>query len=216
MTGFRSTSLLFVALTALGCSPLGNPCLGETCGKGHECLADRCVTAGFEPVPAQVRRIVLEPIIETVGGDGGERAATVLLGGRRSSVLYLEFDSNWKPRGHVAAAFLLLEPSPDTMPASDDVALSVWTLGAPWSPERIAAGVRPPLLAPEARGFARAGPAMLARVDVTEIVRSLARRESDSGIAVTARAGGDEVALLTGLGGGAPPRLDVYLSDPNR
>ena len=50
------------ALLVLACSRGPEPCASAgTCPEGQECLANRCVVAGGDPVPADSQRLVVEP-----------------------------------------------------------------------------------------------------------------------------------------------------------
>jgi len=137
---------------------------------------------------------------------------TVTLGGDhdRDALVYARFDSSYKGRADIAAAFLLLTVSEGTEPAPDDVPLEVWTLASHWSVDAVSRGARPAFSRPMARGIARTAPAVPVRVDVTPIVRQLARTADDDGIAIAAKGShGPGVTLVTAAAGA--PRLEVYL-----
>jgi hypothetical protein len=147
---------------------------------------------------------------------GAPAATSVVFGGHTGrNALYLAFDPTWKASGDVEAAFLLLDPSPGTAPDRGDVQLEVWTVGEPWTAERVAAGTRPSLEPPRASGILRPYPPGVVRIDVTDVARALARKERDDGIAVVAAGtGGEGVAVSAGTAGGAP-RLELYLGRPS-
>jgi hypothetical protein len=128
----------------------------------------------------------------------------------RGSFVYARFGADYKGRSEIAAAFLLLTLSSGVEP-TDDVPLEVWTLGRAWSPESVSRGQRPPLSQPMARGLARSSPSSIVRVDVTTVVRALARAPSDDGVAIlAASAHGPGVTLMTAAAGA--PQLEVYLA----
>jgi len=206
-------ALFAFALGDAGCGVSAPPCLGPVCASGRECLANRCVPAGARPVnPADERVVANLTGFAVAGDDVPDRAPVALFASRRGrTVLYLAFDPGWKSAGDVDLAFLLLEPAPGTNPVLSDVGLEVWTIGEPWNPRRIAAGDRPSLSPPVNPGLLRGTPPAVARIDVTPIVRALARREHDDGIAIVAGGGSSGgVAVLTGASGGAP-RLELYV-----
>lgn len=206
----RSLLVALAALT-LGCAPARGPCASPACGAGYECLANRCVPSGGEPVPPGSRRVSLEPSAVGVASGTGPSAAT--LGGATSSALYLRFDPSWKSEGAVSAAFLLLETMDGTSPSPRDVPLEVWLVGSPWSAERTRRGSRPALRGPRSTGYARTSPRAIVRIDVTRLARELARRRDDEGLAVTAPASdGPGVVLSTGTAG-PPPRFELYLAE---
>ncbi len=213
-----ATLVLLASRVLLGCSPLGSACAAPSCGKGYECLANRCMPAEAEPVPRDAERFVLLPIMLALAGRADATPApTVTLGSERArrSVLYLRFDDSWKSRSEISAAFLLLTPSAGVEPNPEDVPLEVWTVSTAWSPEAVARGALPGLKRPRAYGLARPSPRALVRVDVTDVARSLARTPDDDGVAVAARsAHGPGVTLLTGTAFGGAPRLEVYLEQP--
>lgn len=205
---------LVFAFGVLGtaCTRAGSPCYGVTCGTGYECLANRCAPSGGIPVPRDSERIVLLPTALSEVSSGRARfAPTITLGGEHDgdALVYARFGTSYKERAGIAAAFLLLTISPATEP-SDDVPLEVSAVAADWSPETVSRGARPGLTQPTASGIARNSPRSPVRVDVTSIVRELARTPSDHGIAITARGShGPGVTLVTAASGA--PRLEVYL-----
>lgn len=158
---------------------------------------------------------MLSPIALTTVADRGQSAetTTVTLGGgaRPDSALYLRFASGYKSVGDVAAAFLLLTPAPGTETREDDVSLQVTPVASAWSTDSLARGERPKTSTPAVTGLARTRPASLVRIDVTEVVQTLARAPADAGMAVTAAGShGAGVTLVTAAADA--PRLDVYLA----
>lgn len=202
-----------LGLAAVACSPRSVACGGPTCGTGYECLANRCQVAGGVPVPRDCDRVVLAPVALAAASDGGMSSApAVTLGSAldRDSFIYARFGAGYKRRSDITAAFLMLTLSTGVEP-TEDVPLEIWTLGRTWSAESISRGVRPPRSQPMARGFARSSPRSVVRIDVTNVVRALARTPGDDGIAIVADgAHGPGVTLMTAAEGA--PRLEVYLA----
>jgi hypothetical protein len=190
----------------LSCASGPAPCVSSNCRASQECLANTCMPAGAEPVPRDTTRIVLEPAAIAATSRDEAIAGDVGLGEQAGSVLYLRFGSTWKHEGSVARAFLLLEPSEEAHLETDDLPLDVWTVQGPWSPSRVAKGVRPNLGPPRARGLFH--PPEVTRIDVTGIAVALAQKPDDEGLAVLARRLGPRVR--TGASGGAP-LLELYV-----
>jgi hypothetical protein len=191
------------------------PCAAQACETGYECLANRCVAGGVDPVPPGASRVVFEPVAFAVAGNRSANAASATLGkgGAGASTLYLRFPNAWKRYGVVTAAFLLLSPSGGTEPGAEDVPLEVSPVGNSWSVERVSEGLLPSLATPHAAGLARGSPRMLVRVDVTRVAQTLASTPWDDGVAITAASTrGPGVSLATGGGAGDAPRLELYLA----
>jgi hypothetical protein len=191
--------------------------VSPVCGRDHECLANRCVPAGSEPIDPDTDRVVLEPAAFAVGGATREAApSTVTLGSERApaQMLYLRFAPSWKDGREVAGAFLLMSPDAGAPVNRAEVRIDVWTVGGPWSPARVAEGTRPSVGLPRAEGLAIPSPPGLVRIDVTRLARALAPRATDYGLAILAPSGrGPGLTVLTGASG-SPPRLEVYLRRP--
>ncbi len=183
---------LFAALTLAACAGNPEPCLGTTCDDGSECLANRCMARGARPVPDRTERVVLDP---SAIADG-------------SRALYLRFGASTSFQD-VRAAFLLLEPASGTTP-NDDVALDVFCIDAPWSPERIAAGAEPHLSRERARGLVRTSPPTVARIDVMALARRFEEGHCADGLAVVAHGLARDRPVLTGAAGDGAPRLEIY------
>ena len=199
------------ALAIIGCSPNGVPCSAPNCAAGYECLANTCTPLGADPVPKDTTRIVVEPVSVAAVGIRKAGGGAVAFGNRSGAALYLRFDTSWRTEGSVARAFLLLEPSPSTERAPDDLPLDVWTIQSPWTPMRIADGNRPNLGLPRARGLIRSSPPATARIDVTGLALAMGEGRIHEGIAVLGAASGDaEISVQIGSAGGAP-RLELYL-----
>ncbi len=180
-------------------------------------MAARCAREGGAPVPAESRRILLRPQALAFASDEPTDGlgASVTLGSDSGShrAIYVRFDPRWK-NGKVISAFLLLEPSAGA-PRGGDVGLEVWRAEKTWQGPNLPCSRQPGLAPPFARGIGRAAPALPVRIDVTELVRFFADHpERDHGFVVRASDAHDPgITLATGLDGGEPPRLDVYLSN---
>ena len=213
----------FVACGAMvsACASLPAPCAGASvCGRGEECLANRCVQAGVLPAPDTSERRVLEPasiVVLAPGRSASDLPAAVTFGSRAEgpSLLLLRFVPRWPAHSRIASAFLLLDPWPGTQPNLEDVPVEVWRIEAPWQAHQVTWLDRPRLGYPRSGGLARTAPPSVLRVDVTRLVRELtAPGRHDHGMAVASRAdspGG--ASFATGASGGYAPRLEVYL-DP--
>lgn len=208
---------LAVAGLAFGCEKGPIPCAGAgSCPMGRECLASRCVLEGGEAVPGASRRLLLRPSALGVargGRDAGGMAPSVTLGRRADdeTALYVRFEPSWN-QGRVVAAFLLLEPLPGAA-HNDDVNLEVWRSRADFPSDTFRFDTQPGLVPPFARGLARSAPPSPVRVDVTSLVQFLRSHPAeDHGFVVRAASEDDAgISIATGLDGGLPPRLDVYL-----
>ncbi|HET9930510.1 MAG TPA: hypothetical protein VFQ35_07480 [Polyangiaceae bacterium] len=208
---------LFVAALSIGCEKGPIPCAGVgTCPNGRECLASRCVPEGGAAVPNASKRLLLRPSalgVARAHAESGGMAPGVTLGRRadNDTALYVRFDSDWN-EGRVASAFLLLDPLPGSA-SGEDVALEVWRSRRDFVSSTFGWSVQPGLAPPFARGLARSAPPAPVRVDVTELLRFFATHPSqDHGFVVRATNQSESgVTLATGIDGGAPPRLDVYL-----
>lgn len=209
----RASALWF--LVWVGCARGVVPCAGSSsCPPSKECLANRCVVSGGKPVSAGARRVVATPSGMALA-DEDDRArlgASITLGtaGHRRA-LYLLFDPVWSGRP-IEAAFLLLEIREKSL-AGPDLELEVWRVRRPWTAKRFLWSEQPGMAPPMTRGLSRARPALPVRVDVTELLR-FAQAHPDQHHGLVLRAGETSpqgVVLATGLDGGAPPRLEVYL-----
>jgi len=136
--------------------------------------------------------------------------AVVLGASDSDAALFLRFAPIWRG-ARIDAAFLLLDPAPKTV-TREDVPLEVSRIHGPWEPpdnprQRLTRAL------PSVRGIGRAFPETPIRIDVTPIVRYLAEHpDRDLGLVVSAtREVPPGLAIATGLGGGSPPRLEVYL-----
>lgn len=212
-------SLCLLALAA-ACSRGPEPCASAgVCPEGQECLANRCVVAGGDPVPADSQRLVLEPeqmaVVGNAATEPGELPAAVTFGGgaNGTSTLYLKFPPVWRHKRRIEAAFLILEPMPATFGSAEDVAMDVWRVRERWEPSSLTRIEQPELGPPRSRGLARSTPPSPLRVDVTALVTHLAENAgSDHGIALRAGSGDSAGAsFATGTSGGRSPRLEIYV-----
>ena len=202
------------ALLLLACSQTPEPCLGiESCPLDTECLAARCVAAGENPVdPTSFRRSAIPSRMALARGDRREEVGpSVVLGAPgEDAALFLRFAPIWRG-ARIDAAFLLLEPAPRTQ-TREDVPLEVSRIHGAWEAsteprERLSRAL------PVVRGLGRSFADAPIRIDVTPLVAYLAEHPAqDLGLAVAAaHEVPPGIAIATGLDGGAPPRLEVYL-----
>jgi hypothetical protein len=188
------------------------------CSADMECLANRCVPLGSDPVQPSTRRIVAAPsaiaVVSSRGTGGETLPAAVTFGGAAegAAALYLRFAPVWHGAGAIQNAFVLLEPLPGTQIAPDDVEVEAWRVAGAWDPLRLAWLAQPRLAPPRARGIARASPPAPLRIEVTEIVRYWQKHaRSERGLAIKSAAGDAfGASFATGAGGGAAPRLELY------
>ncbi|MEB2313571.1 MAG: DNRLRE domain-containing protein [Sorangiineae bacterium] len=214
----RALSISLAASAFVSCAPSVTPCLGASaCGAGRECLANRCVAEGGEPVDAATERVVSEPLAMAVVSAAEHHATlpgAVTFGGATGPLaLYLRFPA-LAPRARIAAAFLLLEPAPGGLRGTTDVPVEVWRVTGAWRPGALRWLAQPTLEGPSSPGLARAAPPQTLRIDVTALARaSAARPESARGLVVRSRSAlPPGASFATGTAGGRAPRLEVYLA----
>jgi hypothetical protein len=204
-----------VCALILGCAATPRPCRSPSaCLTGSECLADRCLPLGAEPVDPRSQRLVLDAtavaVVRTKAGRQSALPPTVRLGGptSQSEGLLVHFPAHWHELD-IASAFLLLEPALDAEPTASDVEVGVALAAAAWS-SGILASV-PASRGPTSAGLARTRPPSLLRIDVTLQLRELAKAPgSDRGLLIFATQPSPRGAIYsTGIDGVAP-RLDVY------
>lgn len=201
----------------IGCAARPTPCAGPTCPAVGECLANRCVPKGTEPVDPASTRLVLRPkriaVVTRETAPGLPMTVTLGDAARGPVTLLLDFGDSWKDVADVDAAFLLLEPTPKTG-VSDDIEVHVWRINDPWDEARVRWATQPALGIPGTRGIARFSPPTDLRVDVTPLIRFLRDETVDHGLALVAKtnaAGG--ATYWTGVGGGRGPRLELYVRE---
>jgi hypothetical protein len=203
-----------------GCSRSPEPCASAgVCPEGQECLANRCVVAGGEPVGSDTQRRVAEPsrmVVLAADQDSGRDPLPpgVTFGAehRGSTALFLEFPPVWRGAHEIESAFLVLEPLSGAQPSSEDVPVTAWRVRSRWDESNLSRLKRPELAPPKADGIARTAPPTPLRIDVTAIVSYLSKNPgSDFGIAVESGGGsGTGATYATGASGGRAPRLEVY------
>lgn len=215
----RISSAVWTAFTfsTLACSASPRPCLSaSTCPGGTECLAARCVLDGSVPVDPESERVVAMPTelaLATVTSPEALGPSITLGNSARSPVaLYLRFEQTWRP-GSIVAAFLLLEPTAGAI-TGPDLELEVWRVAHGWAGPGFAWSEKPGFAPPSSRAIARSAPRFPVRFDVTRLVRFLTDHPAkDHGLVLRAVSEtGPGITLDTGLGGGVPPRLEVYFA----
>ena len=219
----RATAAFASLLTGaqLACNPGPTPCITPgTCPAGYECLANRCMPLGGEPVPENSERRVMHPIAMAVVSAHSHRAAeqlpaAITFGSRTvgSVALYLRFEPPPGAASHLHTALLLLEPMAGTRPSTKQVLVEVWRVQDEWHSGSLHWVSQPRLALPRSYGLARSSPPSTLRIDVTEIVRYQSEHpRSNHGLALKADGDGPHGAsFATGSGGGKGPRLELYL-----
>lgn len=202
----------------LQCASTPKPCTSAvSCDQGRECLANRCVAFGSEPVAENssrsIARVMEMAVIASDLEYSGGLPAAVSFGARRTGTveLLLRFEPIWLRSARIEQAFLLLDPLPRARTSAANVSVDIWRVEEAWSKTELSWLAQPDLGHPKAEGIASANHAPL-RVDVTQLVRFLKRfPEKDHGLAIRA-AGHDAagVSYATGVGGGRAPRIEVY------
>jgi hypothetical protein len=172
------------------------------------------VLEGSAPVDAATERVLLDPLELALAAreleDGIGPSVTLGNPSASPAALYVRFPSTFADRP-VEAAFLLLDQSAGVVGGAD-LELEVWRAAGGWAGPAIAWSEQPGFSPPFTRAIARSAPRLPIRADVTALVRYVAEHPArDHGFVVRAmRESGPGVTLNTGIGGGAPPRLDVY------
>jgi hypothetical protein len=200
---------------ALACVATPVPCRSPgACPAGTECLAQRCVALGTEPVAAGTERLVLEPadiaVVPARSARDGGLPASVTFGGAgdASDELLVRFGSDFDARD-VVAAFLVLEPARGAEPSASDVRLEVALAARAWSSRDDRAANR---RGPIGVALARTRPAAPLRVDVTAQLHELGDADGDQfGFVLRAAEPSPRSAAYSTGADGSPPRLDLYL-----
>lgn len=191
-----------------------------SCEAGKSCIMGLCRPPDAPLTPVDAQRVVLAPseiaVVSALssGGGGDELPDTFALG--RSSdgtvILLMRFAPSWNESAEVLRAMLVLdtiEGPPALLPATIEAA----RISGPWLAATASWGRTPKLDVPFAAGSVVPRPPIPVRVDVTQLVRDLARKkQDDQGIALLAH--GDDVngtAIALGVSRGGGPRLEVYL-----
>jgi hypothetical protein len=212
---WASAWLVHAALLLGACSARVQPCRSPSvCPEHDECLAQRCVPVGAEPVGPGSQRLVLEPLqIAVVREHDHPQPAlppSVSLGGpsARAEQLLLRFPQAWHEL-NVTAAFLLLEPASGAEPSAGDVMLDVSLAAGAWSSGT--AGEAPSIRSPSSAGVGRTRPPAGVVIDVTALLQELAQNpDRDRGFVVRASGTSERGAVYSTGAGGIAPRLDVY------
>jgi len=160
------------------------------------------------------RRVVLDPVALAVVRAGARQQSalppTVTFGGppHQNEQLLVDFADRWGPVD-VDTAFLLLEPAVDAEPSANDVEIGVAVAVGEWASGT--SGDLPSSHGPHGSGVGRTRPPAALRIDVTALVREIAKQpESAHGLLVRATRPSPRGAVYsTGIDGPAP-RLDVY------
>jgi hypothetical protein len=212
-----------ILLQASACAPLPTPCFGQdACPVGEECLANRCSPVGGEPVAPDSARQVAEVLDLAIVAEhfdfGASLPQELTLGAERlgTTLVLMRFEPVWRRLAGISQAFLLVDPLPEGRVSLHDVEVELWRIDGEWSTREVSWHAQPPLAHPAAQGIARSGPLPL-RMDVTRVIRYLmAHPRADHGLALRAPAGrGAGVRLASGMGGGHPPRLEIYHLAPH-
>jgi hypothetical protein len=207
-------ALVVSAVACSGARPV--PCHGTTCPTGEECIAHRCVESHSEPVPSGSSRVVLQPARAAVVTRAAQRAhlpAVATLGSHvdGGTRWFLAFDGDWENLGEVANAFLVFERAPGGSGIAD-VEVTVWTVQGEWKRDTLTWASRPAFGPPAASGLARALPDVPLRIDVTALVRYMARANGAHGfVLVSEETEGHGANYFTGAAGGTAPRLEIYV-----
>jgi hypothetical protein len=178
-------------------------------------LANRCVVAGGVPVSRKTERLRLLPThtalvseehpvayLPPVAALGAETAGTTRW--------FLGFPPFPAASDDVESAFLVLAPSVGD--GDHDIQVDVWTIHDAWTPSELRYRRHPPFGRPHAAGIARSRPKVALRIDVTRLVQYQQRVDGPHGFVITTDpAGGSGATFETGLTGGPPPILDVYV-----
>jgi hypothetical protein len=203
------------------CTPSPSPCTTPgVCGSGEECLANRCVPLGSEPVAPDTRRLLLLPrAIAVVTARGPAQSDpmpnAVTFGGKKdgASTLFLEFEIGSRLIKSLDSAFVVLEPLPMTSLEPAEVEVDAWRVAERWDRDSVSWLAQPALAPPRSRGIAQSSPLTVLRIDVSEIIRFWLRQPlQNRGLALKASGGdGHGVSFATGASDGGTPRLELYV-----
>lgn len=217
---FRALVLLAVT-TSPACSRSPEPCTTPlVCRTGYECLANRCVLLGSEPVGFDTRRFVVSPAeiaVTSSRGEAlqGELPGSIVFGSDTAGAcaLYLRFEPVWQRAREVDSAFVLLEPMPGTRASREDVPVRAFRVQESWDAEDISWLSQPRVGLPSSSAIARASPPSTLRIDVTPIVRyAKTRARIDHGLVLKAQSSTSHGASFsTGATIGQTPRLELYV-----
>lgn len=214
----RHSGVLVTCWVLAACAKVPTPCTSaDACGAGTECLANRCVVEGSEPVAEDSQRSVAHvtefAVLAQQLDYGGTLPAAMTFGSQHAGTLLvlLRFEPIWRAMGRLEQAFLLLEPMPRARASASSVEIDIWRIEGDWSTGELDWMSQPELGHPRASGLARSNGAPL-RVDITHLVDHLNRNpDHDHGIALRASpVGRGGVTYATGVGGGSAPRIELY------
>ena len=215
--------IALLAASQLACAARPVPCTAPgACPQGTECLSNRCLPLGSDPVPEDSRRIVLRPtslalVSSRAHSQAGALPPGIALGSRREGAvaLYLQFEPRWRGQAPVDTALLLLDPLPATSVSTEVVAVRAWRVDQPWRRSELTWLDQPSVAPPNTDALARSSPPATLRVDVTPIVRYWQEHpRGNRGLALKARGDGAHGAsYATGSSGGVGPRLELYFAE---
>lgn len=218
----RVTTLAAVfGFLALSCTQSPTPCTTPgVCASGDECLANRCVPLGSEPVALDSRRSVLTPhAIAVVSARGPQQtdpmpnAVTFGSATEGASALFLEFEIGSHQIKSLDSAFLVLEPLPMSAPEPTQVEIDAWRIAERWDKDSVRWLAQPALAPPHSHGIAQSSPLSVFRIDVSAIIRFWLRQPlQNRGVALKAPGGdGHGMSFATGASDGRAPRLELYV-----
>jgi hypothetical protein len=190
-------------------------CRGQgECDKDSSCIVGRCRPRAEPAVAPGARRVVLEPSeIAVVSSKERERVEVPALGfGRIASgevALLLSFEDEIGGDVEIERAFLVLDPLDDAPSPVAPVPIEVAPIREAWSRDSVSWARKPATGLAEIVADASPRAHKSLRVEVTELLVST---EGHHGFALSAGPRDPIGAFYaTGLGGGAPPRLELYL-----
>jgi hypothetical protein len=204
-----------VALAALTSACVSNPtpcAAANACADGLECLANRCVPTGGQPVPDNAQRQLLHleqlAVWSKDHPTDGLPPAVVLGDANTENQLMLRFAAP-PPELLIQSAFLLLYPSVQAPPAGQPLQFAVRLLSAPWAAHgapqhsgRIAAA-----------GTAQPRAPFPLRIDVTEIAQQMQRWPGRNyGLLIAAEGSATPGASYQTGSMGGTPQLEIYAS----
>ena len=205
---------------ALSCAAPRAPCTTPgVCASGEECLANRCVPLGSEPVALDSRRWVLMPraiaVVSARGPASGDALPNAVTFGSETegaSALFLEFEIASRSIARLDSAFVVLEPLPMSAAESAQIEVDAWRIAERWNTQSVSWLGQPALAPPHARGIAQSSSLAVLRIDVSDIIRFWLRQPlQNRGLALKAAGGdGPGISFATGASDGSAPRLELY------
>lgn len=219
-TPMRALATWYAALVPmLSCAVAQPPCVAESaCDPGAECLANRCVPEGGEPVPESSERVVLTPSKVAVAPLSASLPTHATLGGPTADaqLLFLDFELGALLRDarsqQLHTAFLLLPPRDNAPPLVPTTRVSVRRLATPWDVRAVGSGFWPRGTRGERRGLASGKQPI--RIDVTDLLRECfedgSRFDGFLIRGIDERPGSGFIAA-TGAADTVSPKLELYL-----